>query len=46
MTQHTEVNEQAMQALMAGTSYPPHSPILKTPADYGMEYEEVTLTVR
>ncbi|WP_459209212.1 alpha/beta hydrolase family protein [Aquimarina rhabdastrellae] len=40
----TKINEQAMEALMAGTSYPPHAPILKTPADYGLEYEEITFS--
>ncbi|WP_109315542.1 alpha/beta hydrolase family protein [Pseudovibrio ascidiaceicola] len=34
-----------MEALMQGTSYPPHCPILRTPADYGMEFENIFLNV-
>ncbi|QQE11869.1 alpha/beta hydrolase [Planctomycetota bacterium] len=35
--------EQAMDVLLHGTSRPTHSPILETPEDHGMEYEEVTV---
>ncbi len=41
------VNEQQMQMLTMlaqGLSFPPRTPILRTPADYDMEFEEVSFT--
>ncbi|UDQ99463.1 alpha/beta hydrolase [Lentisphaerota bacterium WC36G] len=45
MIDQKHINEQAMQALLIGTSSPPHAPILKNPTDYGMEYEDIILEV-
>ena len=38
----TEEQTQMLATLAQGLSTPPRTPILRTPADYGMDYEDIS----
>ena len=44
MTALTEQQTQMLATLAQGLSTPPRTPILRTPAEYGMEFEEISFT--